>query len=195
MHPLMLPETRLALPAAFAGCVPAPRSRNVVTIIAGWVHCLGRRPVTAVVGAAGAAGTRHSSVYQRCFARAPWGRDELGRILVGLTRAWRSSVPPLVVIIDDTLWRKGGTGIGGATMQHAPLRAARRTPGFSFGHGGGLPGAVGQRRADAAGAERERARLPRPASGRSGLQDRWDHGRRQHRRNVRAALDAGGHRP
>jgi DDE superfamily endonuclease len=134
MHPLILPETMLALLTAFEGCFHAPSYRNFVTIIAGWVHCLGRRTVTAVVVAAGAAGIRHISVYHRFFARAQWVLDDLGRVLFGLALPWLPSDQPLVVIIDDTLCRKGGKGICGATMHHDPLRSTRRKPFFRFGH-------------------------------------------------------------
>ena len=134
MHPVILPETFLALLGAFAPCFHAPSYQNFMTLVAGWVHCLGRRTVTAVVLASGAAGDRHISVYHRFFSRARWALDELGRVLFSLAVAWCRADQPLVVIVDDTLCRKSGKGISGATMHHDPLRSTRRKPLFSFAH-------------------------------------------------------------
>lgn len=134
MHTVILPETFLALLSAFEPCFHAPSYRNFVTLVSGWVHCLGRRTVTAVVLAAGAAGDRHISVYHRFFARAQWVLDDLGAVVFRLALVWLSDDEPLVVIIDDTLCRKSGKGIGGASMHHDPLRSTRRKPFFSFGH-------------------------------------------------------------
>jgi DDE superfamily endonuclease len=134
MHPVILPDSFLALLALFEPCFHAPSYRNFVTVVAGWVQCLGRRTVTAVVLAAGAAGERHISVYHRFFSRARWSLDALGRVLFGLAIAWCPAEGPLIVIVDDTLCRKGGKGISGASMHHDPLRSTRRKPFFSFGH-------------------------------------------------------------
>ncbi len=94
---------------------------------------MGRRTGAAVVPAAGAAGARHRSVYQRFVSRARWSLDAVGRVGCGLAVAWLAEGEPLVVIVDDTLGRTGGKAISGATLHHDPLRATRRTPVFRFG--------------------------------------------------------------
>lgn len=134
MPTAILPDSFLTLLGAFAPCFHAPSSQHFVTLVAGWVHCLGRRTVTAVVLAAGAADAHHLSVYYRFFSRARWSLDALGRVLFGLAIAWCPAEGPLLVIVDDTLCRKGGKAISGATMHHDPLRSTRRKPFFSFGH-------------------------------------------------------------
>ena len=136
MHTGIVPETFVRLLAAFAICFTAPSYRTFVTLVSGWVPCGGRRTVTAVVIAAGAAGTRHISVFHRFFSRARWGLADLGRVVFHLTLPWLLPDQPLSVIIDDTLCRKGGKGICGASMHHDPLRSTVRTPFFSFGHVG-----------------------------------------------------------
>jgi hypothetical protein len=130
----MLPETFLGLLTACEGCFPAPSYRNFLTLMTGWVQCLGRRTVTALVIAAGAVGTRHIAGCHRCFARAQWRLDDLGRVLFPLARPWLKADPPLIVMIADTLCRKGGKGICLASMHHAPLLSTARKPFFSFGH-------------------------------------------------------------
>ena len=42
MHAVILPDTFLTLLGAFECCFHAPSYRNFVTLITGWVHCLGR---------------------------------------------------------------------------------------------------------------------------------------------------------
>lgn len=134
MHTAIVANTFIELLAGFEGCFTAPSYRSFVVLVSGWVQCMGRRTVTAVVIAAGAAGTRHISVFHRFFSHAHWGLDDLGRVIFQLTLPWLPPDQPLIVIIDDTLCRKGGKGICGASMHHDPLRSTTRKPFFSFGH-------------------------------------------------------------
>jgi hypothetical protein len=130
----IVPESFLSLLAAFAGCFGVPSYRNFEMLVVGWVHCLGRRTVTAAALAAGAAGHRHISVFHRFFSRAVWVLDDLGRVLFGLAAAWIPGEQPLYLVIDDTLARKGGKGVALAAMHHDPLLSTARKPFFSFGH-------------------------------------------------------------
>ena len=134
MPRLILPDTFLALLAAFAPCFHAPSAATFTVLLAGWVHCLGRRTVTAVVLAAGAVGERHISVFHRFFARAPWSLDQVGRVLFTLAIRWIPSEQPLLLLGDDTLARKGGKCIALGSMPHDPLRSTGKKPFFSFGH-------------------------------------------------------------
>ena len=56
MPSTIVPESFLGLRTAFEPCFCAPSLGNFVTLVTGWVHCLGRRTVTAVAVAAGAVG-------------------------------------------------------------------------------------------------------------------------------------------
>jgi hypothetical protein len=130
----IVPESFLGLLAAFAGCFTAPSSRTFEAVITGWIHCLGRRTITAMALASGAVGQRHISVFHRFFSRAVWSLDDLGRVLFGLAVAWIPAEQPLYLVIDDTLARKGGKGVALASMHHDPLLSTGRKPFFSFGH-------------------------------------------------------------
>jgi hypothetical protein len=130
----ILPDTFLLLLGAFEPCFSAPTYRNFGRLVAGWIHCLGRRTITAVTLAAGAVGHRHISTFHRFFGRARWSLDALGRVVFTLALAWLPSDVPLLVLVDDTLARKSGKGIGLATMHHDPLLSSARKPFFSFGH-------------------------------------------------------------
>jgi hypothetical protein len=103
-------------------------------LMAGWVHCLGRRTVTAVVLDAGAVDTRHLSTFHRFFSRAQWSLDQVGRVLFTLALRWVPAEEPLFLIGDDTLARKHGKCIALGSMHHDPLLSTGRKPFFSFGH-------------------------------------------------------------
>lgn len=129
----ILPESFHALLRAFRPCFTAPTYRNFQAIVTGWVHCLGRRTVTAVALASGALSERHISVFHRFFTRAQWTLDALGQVVFTLALPWLPA-GPLFVLLDDTLARKGGKGISLASMHHDPLLSSGRKPFFSFGH-------------------------------------------------------------
>ena len=134
MPEVILPPTFVVLLGAFAPCFTAPSYRTFRWLVAGWVHCLGRRTITAVVLAAGAVGSRHVSVFHRFFARARWSLDAVGRVVFALALPWIPADAPLYVLVDDTLARKGGKGISLATMHHDPLLSTARKRFCSFGH-------------------------------------------------------------
>jgi hypothetical protein len=130
----IVPESFLALLMVFEGCFGAPSYRNFERLVVGWVHCLGRRTITAVALASGAVGRRHISVFHRFFSRASWMLDDLGWVLFRLAMARIPAEQPLYVLVDDTLTRKSGKGVALASMHHDPLLSTRRKPFFSFGH-------------------------------------------------------------
>ena len=99
----IVPESFLGLLAAFAGCFTAPSYRNFELLVVGWVHCLGRRTITAVALAAGGAGHRHISVFHRFFSRAVRVPDDIGRVVFGLAAAWMPAAQPLYLVIDYAL--------------------------------------------------------------------------------------------
>jgi hypothetical protein len=130
----IVPQSFLVLLAAFEPCFGVPSYRNFRVLVAGWVHCLGRRTITAVALAAGAVGQRHISVFHRFFARAEWALDDLGRVLFRLAVAGIPGEQPLDVLVDDTLARRSGKGVALASMHHDPLLSTARKPFCSFGH-------------------------------------------------------------
>ena len=133
MNPI-LPQSFSALLTAFRPCFTAPSHLNFVSIVSGWVHCLGRRTITAVALASGALSQRHISVFHRFFGRARWQLDSLGHVLFRLALAVLPADQPLLVLVDDTLTRKGGKRISHAAMHHDPLLSTARKPFFSYGH-------------------------------------------------------------
>jgi hypothetical protein len=134
MPTVILPDHFRQLVTACAAGFHAPGAANFTLLVAGWVHCLGRHTVTAVVLAAGATGMRHISVFHRFFARAQWSLDQVGHGLFRLALRWIPPDQPLYLLGDDTLARKTGKCIALGSMHHDPLRSTERKPCFSFGH-------------------------------------------------------------
>jgi len=134
MPEIILPSGMVGLLAAFEPCFHAPTFRIFRLVLAGWMHCLGRRTITAVALASGGLGGRHISVFHRFFTRATWSLDAVGQVVFRLALAWIPTDQPLFVLIDDTLARKTGKGISLATMHHDPLLSSARKPFCSFGH-------------------------------------------------------------
>ena len=134
MPEIILPSSMAGLLAAFEPCFHGPTYRVFQLVLAGWIHCLGRRTVTAVALASGGVGGRHISVFHRFFTRATWSLDRVGQVVFRLALAWIPTGQPLYILIDDTLARKTGKGIALATMHHDPLLSSARKPFCSVGH-------------------------------------------------------------
>src|SRR5215210_7551488 len=134
MPEIILPSPMVGLLAAFEPCFHAPTYRIFRLVMAGWIHCLGRRTITAGALASGGVGGRHISVFHRFFTRATWSLDAVGQVVFRLALAWIPAEQTLSVLVDDTLARKTGKGIALATMHHDPLRSSAHKPFCSFGH-------------------------------------------------------------
>src|SRR5215210_1597789 len=134
MPEIILPSTFVGLLVAFEPCFHAPSCRTFRLLVAGWIHCLGRRTITAVAVASGGVERCHISVFHRFFSRATWSLDAVGQVVFRLALRWIPTDQPLYVLIDDTLARKTGKGISLATMHHDPLLSSARRPFCSFGH-------------------------------------------------------------
>ena len=120
----------LSLAPLFTG----PSFENLLTILAGWVFCMGRHTVTNLIVSAGAVGEKHFSAYHRFFGRASWVLDSVGRVVFKLALRFVPEGETVLVAADDTLGRKTGRHIWGAGMHHDPLRSTPARPAFSFGH-------------------------------------------------------------
>jgi hypothetical protein len=83
MPEIILPSTMVGLLAAFEPCFHAPTYRVFQLVLAGWMHCLGRRTVTAVALASGGVGgiTSRSSIgssHGASGALMSWARSSSG---------------------------------------------------------------------------------------------------------------------
>ena len=134
MPEIILPSTFVGVLVAFEPCFHVPSYRTFQWVVVGWIHCQGRRTITAVAVASGGVDRCHISVFHRFFTRATWSLDALGQVVFRLALAWIPAEQPVYLLIDDTLARKTGKGISLATMHHDPLLSSARKPFCSFGH-------------------------------------------------------------
>jgi len=131
----MLPESFLAFLAVFEGSFTAPSYQRFLTMMTGWVLCVGKRTVTGVMRAAGVVGGREHSGYHRFFSRGAWDPDDVGLALLQLVLA--AVVPqtgPVVLAVDDTLARHTGKHIASAGMHRDPLLSTSKRLFCHFGH-------------------------------------------------------------
>ena len=132
MIPLVSSFAELAL--SLVSVFTQPSFRNFLTLLTGWVFCLGRHTITDLIVAAGAIETKHFSCFHRFFSRAVWNFDSLGLVVLKLALRLVPEGEPVLLAVDDTLGRKTGRHIWGAGMHHDPLRSTPMRPVFSFGH-------------------------------------------------------------
>jgi hypothetical protein len=128
-----LPCSLADLLAAFAPCFTQPTMRTFQALVAGFLAQPGRRTVTGMLTGAGLAGRRHHDVAYRFFATARWSADQVGLVLLDLITAMLvPASDPIVLAVDDTLWRRCGRKLHGAAWHHDGNGPGRHRP--AWGH-------------------------------------------------------------
>lgn len=130
----MLPESFVLCLSSFEPYFTSPTYQRFVTIISGWVLCVGKRTVTGVIRAAGVVGRDHHSGYHRFFSKAAWSADAIGLALMRLLLSVRPLDERITLTIDDTLARHTGKHIAAGAMHRDPLLSCAGRPFFHFGH-------------------------------------------------------------
>jgi DDE superfamily endonuclease len=120
-----LPPSLVDLLACVRGCFTAPTFTTFSWLVAGFLAQPGARTVCGMLTGARLGGVWHHSRAHRFFAAARWSPDQLGLALLGLICA-RLVDPgrPLRLVVDDTLYRRAGRKVWGATWHHDPLAPA-----------------------------------------------------------------------
>jgi SRSO17 transposase len=134
----MLPD--LTLPASLAGLLvvlrpvfTGPSFRTFCGLAAGLAGQVRRRTVCGMLLGAGLSRCWPHDRAHYFFARAAWDLDELGVAVARLVVALL--VPagePLVVAVDDSVFRRSGRRVYGAAWQHDGSSPARNK--LSFGN-------------------------------------------------------------
>ena len=117
-----LPPSLVDLLACFRGCFTAPTFKTSCALVAGFLAQPGAGTVCGMLAGARLAGRWHHSRSHRLFAAARWSPDQLGLGLLTVICA-RLVDPdsPLLVVVDDTLYRRAGRKVWGAAWHHDPL--------------------------------------------------------------------------
>jgi DDE superfamily endonuclease len=133
MLTMSLPDTLTTLLATFASCFTQPTFRTFQALVAGFLTQPGRRTVTGMLVGAGLAGRRHHDLAYRFFTTARWSADQLGLVLLDLiTTTLVPAGAPIVLAVDDTLWRRSGRKLHGAAWHHDGGGPGRHRP--AWGH-------------------------------------------------------------
>jgi len=124
--PPMLPDATLPVPASLASLLAvfgplftAPSFRTFCGLACGFLSQAGKRTVCGMLAGAGLSRIWPHDRAHRFFARARWNADDLGLAVVRLVVALL--VPagePVVVAIDDTLFRRRGKKVWAASWFH-----------------------------------------------------------------------------
>jgi hypothetical protein len=114
-----LPASLAGLLWVFRRCFTAPTFRSFCALTAGLVAQPGRRTVCGMLAGAGLAGVWHHSRAHWFFARARWNPDQVGLVLLGLIVDRLVPVgAPLLIAVDDTLFRRAGRKVHAAGWHH-----------------------------------------------------------------------------
>jgi hypothetical protein len=133
MLTVSLPDTLTTLLAAFAPCFTQPTFGTFQALVAGFLAQPGLHTVTGMLAGAGLAGRRHHDLAYRFFASARWSADQLGLVVLDLiTQALVPTGAPVVLAVDDTLWRRAGRKVHGTAWHHDGAGPGRHRP--AWGH-------------------------------------------------------------
>lgn len=130
---MTIPDTLFSCMAMFESCFTSPSHRRFLTLMAGWLVCVGKRTVTGVMRAAAVADTDPSG-FHRFFSRGAWSPDDVGRVVLQLVLRLVPSGERVKLTLDDTLARHTGQHIASAGMHRDPLLSTGAKPYFHFGH-------------------------------------------------------------
>lgn len=111
-----LPRSLQRLLDAFRPCFTPATFTTFITLVIGVIAAPAQRTVCGMLTAARVAGVWHHSRAHRFFATSHWSRDHLGLTMVrGLVVGWLTPAgAPLLVAVDDTLFRRTGRKVHGA---------------------------------------------------------------------------------
>jgi hypothetical protein len=116
-----LPRSLADLLTVFRPCFTAPTFATFGAMVTGFWAQPGLRTVTGMLVGAGLAGRRHHDLAYRFFATARWSADQLGLVLLDLIcDLMIPAGAPLVLAVDDTLWRRSGRKLHGAALAPRP---------------------------------------------------------------------------
>jgi DDE superfamily endonuclease len=133
MLTVSLPDTLTTLLTVFTPCFTQPTFRTFQALVAGYLAQPGPRTVTGMLTGARLADRRHHDLAYRFFATARWSADQLGLVLLELiTHTLLPAGTPLLLALDDTLWRRAGRKIHGTAWHHDGNGPARHRP--AWGH-------------------------------------------------------------
>lgn len=129
-----LPSSLAGLLWAFRWCFTGPSFATFAALVAGTLAQPARRTVTGMLQAAGLAGVWHHGRAYWFLGCARWNLDAVGAVLARLVVArLLPAGTGVLVVVDDTLFRRSGRRVAGAAWQHDASRKGPRASQVSWG--------------------------------------------------------------
>jgi hypothetical protein len=124
-----LPCSLADLLAGFRPCFTAPTFRTFTALASGFVAQPGTRTITGMLVGARLAGIWQHARAHRFFAAARWSADQVGLVVLELIVArLLPAGAPLLLVVDDTLFKRTGRKIFGAGWDYdATAKGRKRT--------------------------------------------------------------------
>lgn len=129
----MITEPLLSCLFSFEPCFRSPSYARFLTLMSGWLLCVGKHTVTGVMRAAGVADADHSG-YHRFFNRGVWSPEDVGLVVLSMALGLVGRTERVRLTLDDSLARHTGKRIAGAGMHLDPLLSSGAKKFFHFGH-------------------------------------------------------------
>jgi DDE superfamily endonuclease len=122
-----IPPSFATLLATFQSCFTAPTYRTFTAMAAGLLGQPGRCTITGMLAGIRLAGVWHHARAHRFFAAARWSPDRLGlAVLEVIVALLVDPAAPLLVVVDDSLFKRRGRKVFGAAMHYDPTATGRR---------------------------------------------------------------------
>ncbi|TDT98208.1 DDE superfamily endonuclease [Streptomyces sp. 846.5] len=126
-----IPPSLAALLLVCRSCFTAPTFRTFCVLLTGMIAQTRRRTVCGMLLGAGLERVWHHTRAHRLFSTARWSVDEVGLALARLiVERLLPTSAPLVVAVDDTLFKRSGRKVFGAAWQHDGAAQGPRPAGF-----------------------------------------------------------------
>jgi hypothetical protein len=122
-----------SLLAAFRPCFRAEAFDTFRHAAAGWLLCLGSRPLSEVWQHSDLPRCRHFSALYHLFADARWGINDLGLRLAGTLIARFAPEGRVWLVADDTLCHKRGRDVALASIFYDPVLSGPARKALRFG--------------------------------------------------------------
>jgi hypothetical protein len=122
-----IPPSFAAVLATFQSCFTAPTYRTFTAMAAGLLGQPGRATVTGMLTGARLAGIWHHARAHRFFATSRWSPDRLGvAVLEVIVALLVAPAAPLLVVVDDSLFKRRGRKVDGTAWHYDPTAGGRR---------------------------------------------------------------------
>src|SRR6266545_4499496 len=122
-----LPCSLADLLGVFRSCFTTPTFRVFEAMVAGFLAQPGLRTVTGMLAGARLAGGWHQTRAHRFFSAARWSADQVGLALLEvIVRLLVVPETPLLVVVDDSLFKRAGRKVFGAGWHYDPTGTGRR---------------------------------------------------------------------